>query len=392
MGTRPKVALVFSYDPNWVGGTYYVQNLIELFKTIPINNQPIVTIISSKNDFEIIKKQGYPELFHFEEKKEHTASLLARIVNKAFRPIFKKNIIPLKYKYSYLSKNQAEVVFPLIYESSTLKHHLDPEIKRVYWIPDFQEKYLPEFFTEKMLAERLDFQTFISNKNTNLTFSSKSAKEDYFKFFPDNKTTNFVYNFSVFHQELTQEDFPEIKSKYTLPDKYFFCPNQFWQHKNHLCVFKALKLVVSKMPDIKIVFTGKENDSRNAEHFDSLKRYINDNELMQNVRFLGFIPRYDQLLILKNSIAVIQPSFFEGWSTVVEDVKAQNHYILLSELDVHKEQIQENVSFFNPNDEQQLADLLIKNWKQPPSIESYDYELQKKRSLEAFIDIYNNSI
>ncbi len=39
-------------------------------------------------------------------------------------------------------------------------------------------------------------------------------------------------------------------------------------------------------------------------------------------RFLGFIDRGEQLQLMKNSIAIVQPSLFEGWSTVVEDTKA----------------------------------------------------------------------
>ena len=32
----------------------------------------------------------------------------------------------------------------------------------------------------------------------------------------------------------------------------------------------------------------------------------------------------DQLRLMKESLGVIQPSLFEGWSTVIEDAKALN--------------------------------------------------------------------
>ena len=49
-----------------------------------------------------------------------------------------------------------------------------------------------------------------------------------------------------------------------------------------------------------------------AESLD-IKKYIS---------ILGFISRQDQLSLMRDAIAVIQPSLFEGWSTVVEDCKA----------------------------------------------------------------------
>jgi hypothetical protein len=102
------------------------------------------------------------------------------------------------------------------------------------------------------------------------------------------------------------------------------------------------------------------------------------------VKFLGFIDRAEQLLILKNSIAVIQPSLFEGWSTVVEDCKAQNHNIILSSLPVHKEQISEGAIFFNPYEPQDLANS-IRNFK---AIElKFDYDKSIIKFAQDFMKV-----
>lgn len=49
-----------------------------------------------------------------------------------------------------------------------------------------------------------------------------------------------------------------------------------------------------------------------------------------------FFLREEQVLILRNAIAVIQTSLFEGWSIVVEDAKAQNKFVISSSFKVHK--------------------------------------------------------
>ena len=110
----------------------------------------------------------------------------------------------------------------------------------------------------------------------------------------------------------------------------------------------------------------------------------------RNIRFLGFLDRREQLVILKNTIAVIQPSLFEGWSTVVEDTKALNKHIILSDLTVHKEQIQKHCDFFERKDEKQLAGLLRKySVNNPSDFSNEDYVIKINDFGKDFMDMIN---
>jgi hypothetical protein len=62
---------------------------------------------------------------------------------------------------------------------------------------------------------------------------------------------------------------------------------------------------------------------------------------------------------MRQSLAVIQPSLFEGWSTVVEEVKSLGKTILLSDLPVHREQNPPSAEYFNPMDAVSLAEKMI---------------------------------
>jgi len=42
---------------------------------------------------------------------------------------------------------------------------------------------------------------------------------------------------------------------------------------------------------------------------------------------------------LQNAKAIIQPSYFEGWSTVIEDAKALNKYLIVSILKLIKNKL-----------------------------------------------------
>jgi glycosyltransferase involved in cell wall biosynthesis len=91
--------------------------------------------------------------------------------------------------------------------------------------------------------------------------------------------------------------------------------------------------------------------------------------------FLGFIDRREQLLIMKGARAVVQPSLFEGWSTVVEDAKAMNQFVIASDLEVHKEQLQDYPanSLFAKSDYTSLAKKLEEQLINPTVKVVYNY-------------------
>jgi hypothetical protein len=51
----------------------------------------------------------------------------------------------------------------------------------------------------------------------------------------------------------------------------------------------------------------------------------------------------------------VQPSKSEGWSTVVEDARGLGKRILLSDIDVHREQDPPRAGYFRPDDAKELA-------------------------------------
>jgi glycosyltransferase involved in cell wall biosynthesis len=207
-----------------------------------------------------------------------------------------------------------------------------------------------------------------------LVLSSEDAKSDFLKFYPESECTIKVIPFATTTGKFEQIDTSAIFKKYNISKPYFFSPNQFWAHKNHIILLKAINLLKKKRLEYQVVFTGKENDYRNANYMEELKKYIAENNIADTIRFLGFIDRADQLKLMKESIAVIQPSLFEGWSTVVEDAKAMNQLLILSSLNVHKEQCGKNALYFDPYDESLLAEKMELALNGKKIIYNYDYE------------------
>jgi len=73
---------------------------------------------------------------------------------------------------------------------------------------------------------------------------------------------------------------------------------------------------------------------------------------------LGSIPYSDVGALMKYSMAVINPSLFEGWNTAVEEAKTMGKEVVLSDLAVHREQSPERCQYFNVNDSGRLKKIL----------------------------------
>lgn len=380
MAERKRIGVRFSYNENWIAGSYYILNIIHALNTLEAIRKPIIVVLSENIDnFNIVKSETqYPFLEYFNYPfPQSKYNIIERIVNKIGRGFINKNVIIKKAK-------QPKIDFLYPNQIDTIKVE---GLKKVNWIPDFQEEHLPQFFSKEEISRRKLMQKEVYSQGDLVVLSSNDAQNDYNKLYPNAKAKPYVLNFAVTHPDFKKLSSVQILKKYELTSSYFFSPNQFWAHKNHIVVLKAIKHLKDIGVNITVVFSGKETDFRNAENFNSLKSYINEYKLENQIKFLGFIDRDEQLCLLENAIAIIQPSLFEGWSTVVEDAKALNKFIILSNLNVHKEQINENVHFFNPNSEKELAEIINKYSIEKPKTIVLDYNNNIKEFANKFINL-----
>jgi glycosyltransferase involved in cell wall biosynthesis len=367
---REQIGLLFlSSYTMWTGGIIYILNLIRALNLLDDAQKPELLIFHGhESPLEDIESIRYPYIqFHQVNSKK----LFTKIYLKVKRIVTGKSAF-----YSLLP----EVVYPYnkyIFLGKT----------PINWIPDFQEWYLPQMFSKAEIVKRKQHQQSIVDQGGIVIFSSQSAMNDFKKFFPENKCTLRLLRFASILPPLVNTEISTKRKQYGIEKTYFMCPNQFWAHKNHIVVLKAIKLLSQYNLDYQIAFTGSQDDYRNKDHFKTLTDFVQLNGIQRWVKFLGFIDRQDQLTLMKNARAIIQPSLFEGWSTVVEDAKALNQYLILSEIPVHKEQIEDNCNFFIPDDPVALAELIHSTILQKPQVVEIDYSQNIKSFSEDIINV-----
>jgi Glycosyltransferase len=264
-----------------------------------------------------------------------------------------------------------------------------PGVKNIAWIPDFQHKYLPEFFSKKELSIRdAEFERIAACMDK-VILSSKAAKDDFIKYYPQYKEKACVLHFVPVLDFVPLNGVSKVQEKYGIAGKYFFLPNQYWKHKNHKVVLEALRILKEDGNFVRVVSTGNTSDYRAPEYFAEIKEFIKEHELVDRYLILGMIPYADVQALAEASLGYINPSFFEGWSTTVEEAKYRGKPILLSDLKVHREQAPEKSVFFDPNDSEELAKKMWDMWQQPMMSEDVDALKRKNEAaLQEFAQDY----
>jgi glycosyltransferase involved in cell wall biosynthesis len=236
-------------------------------------------------------------------------------------------------------------------------------IPAVCWIGDFQHRQQPQFFSrfERWYRDR-DFRLQCRHA-TRIIVSSHDAQLALAEFDPAAMEKSRVLQF-VAQPNVSADttDLATLQAKYGLVGPYYHVPNQFWAHKNHRLIIDALAILKSRGERVVVVSTGAKEDYRQPKHFGQLMAYAQELGVDDSFKVLGVIPYNDLVALMINSIALINPSRAEGWSTSVEEAKSLGKRIILSNLPVHLEQAPPDGVFIDPDDPQGLADAMHKVW------------------------------
>jgi len=344
-----KIGFIINYRlDGWLGVTNYYKNL---FEAISQENKKDIEV-NILTDFFMTKKEEekFKELRIIKSNLFNRKSRIIKIFNLFSILIFGKNF----FVENFLKKNHISIISHTNYLG---KNSIIPSIK---WFPDFQELKYPKNFSFKQKMAR-KFDIYLSSIHaTRVLLSSKSVQKDLKKInIKAYKNSAVVYHTTYLNKKIKITNFYKLKKKYNIKKKFFYLPNHFWKHKNHLVVFKAIKKLKEVKKDFCLVTTGNSYDYRFPNHFTELKFYIKKEKLNNNILYLGIVPVNDVFSLVKNSLALINPSFFEGWGNTLEHAINLKKIAIVSNIDVHRERISKNKFLFNPNDYKNLSKIML---------------------------------
>ncbi len=346
MSTATKYPVAFTFvagGAEWHGGVNYFRSLFLALQSLPFSNVQPVAFIGMKAD---LAGYQFPANVRVVRDRVFDRFSLKWILNK----LAAKYLGMPWLANRVLLRHGAELV-----SHGWPSHHA--AIRTIAWIPDFQHLHLPHFFAPEELRGRDRLYHQLAEHSALVIVSSESARKDLQRFAPRFADKARVLRFCAMPPNLEASASVDLSSIYGLDAPYFYIPNQVWAHKNHLTAVRALAELATAYPDVKVVCSGSLSDYRNPYHIEALRSEIAQRGLAQRFILLGLVPYPHIARLMLNSVAVINPSLFEGWSTTVEEAKALGVPLILSDLDVHREQCEHGeATFFEPLVPSALAD------------------------------------
>lgn len=181
------------------------------------------------------------------------------------------------------------------------------------YLYDFQHRHLPQYFDRATIEARNAAFAAMLDTAEAVVVHSRSVRDDAERFFPAMRARVFPLPVSAAATpEWLGTDPAAAQAQYGIGSTYLMVANQFWIHKRHETAIEAFARIAGRHPDLRLVMTGATEDSRAPDHMRDLARLIVRLGVADRVHILGFIPKLDQIAILRGARALLQPTAFEG--------------------------------------------------------------------------------
>jgi glycosyltransferase involved in cell wall biosynthesis len=397
-GAEPPLRVAFAdiVNPGWPAGAHYYMNLLGALRQLDENRQPYVLVVVPPHKW----TGGYDTYRELADEvvKAPTGSDSGFVVRQVQRARRRLGIDtrPGRPVERLLREHRIDAMFACWREFGP-----SFAVPLLGWIPDFQHKLYPELFSSRENRQRDRLFERMAANCSRVVLSSYDAKRDFEQFSSSYAHKARVLRFvAQVPADVYAGDPGRMCDEYQLPERFVYLPNQFWGHKNHGLVVEALARLKSRRPEITVVCTGNPSDNRNPVHFGELLARVSRLGVRDNFVVLGWVPHAHTFDLLRQSVAVVHPSLFEGWSTTVEETKSIGKTIVLSDIPIHREQAPPNALYFDPRDAAALAERLIEVYdtRSPGPDEALEARAREllparvREYAETFIDIARDAM
>ncbi len=260
-------------------------------------------------------------------------------------------------------------------------------IPTLSWLPDFQHIHMPDMFGEQERLYRDRAFLLAAKRATRVLVFSEAVKNDFQSFAPElAHKVRALHPVSYIPEEVYDQDPSSVLNLYHIPERFVYLPNQFWKHKNHQVVFRAVEALKRRGMDILVVLDGYPMDNRHPSYFADLWAEVSKLNIRDRIIYLGMVPHDHVLMLMRQSVCVLNPSLFEGWGMSVEEARSLGKRTLLSDIPAHREQKVPEAVFFDPIDHEDLASKLAEIWRDAPPGPDLKLEQDAKQSLKQRIE------
>ena len=192
---------------------------------------------------------------------------------------------------------------------------------------------------------------------------SEQTKKDIIKFYntPEEKIAVCYQSCNpAFGEAVSEKAKQQVKEKYSLPDQYFLYVGSIIERKNLLGICKAIYLLRNELT-IPLVVIGD-----GTKYKQQVKDFIKQNGLEKRIIFLSedplakvassFLKAEDFPAIYQSAIAMIYPSFFEGFGIPVLEALWSRLPVITSNVSCLPEAGGDGAYYVDPHSSEEIAE------------------------------------
>lgn len=282
-----------------------------------------------------------PYLSDMEKKFNYCFPHIAKIFNSYLTPMGKMlrkekiDILLVTRQLVFIPNYGVKIVMPV----HDLMHRYEPRFPEV--VTDFDRREI----AAKCLASYGEC-IFVDSQ-----LGKKQFRESYMR---KHMRKPHIYSLPFIAPETIERN----KGKYIeVPKRYVFYPAQFWKHKNHINLVKAIKILKDSIDDIHLILTGSEKNN-----CYEVKKYIVDAGLEDNITILGFVDRENITYLYKHAVAMVMPSYFGPTNIPPLEAMALGCPVAVSNKYAMPEQVGNAGLLFNPDSPNEIAECIRRLW------------------------------
>jgi glycosyltransferase involved in cell wall biosynthesis len=262
-----------------------------------------------------------------------------------------------------IHKAIAENKIELMYYPGPYGYSLTLDLPYILTVWDLQHRVHPEFPEVSCNGEwkgRENLYQEAIGKAFAIIVDEEAGKEDVIRFYNARGEKVFVLPFIPPKMNRTgYTNFKSLQDKYKIHSDYIFYPAQFWPHKNHVAILKAVRILKEEYNIvISAVFAG--SDKGNLSY---IKKLTDDFGLKKQVFFLGFVPDEDIPALYKDALALVMPTYFGPSNIPIYEAFAYRCPVITSDIRGIREQVGDAGILVDPSDFQALGEAILKLYR-----------------------------
>lgn len=162
-------------------------------------------------------------------------------------------------------------------------------------------------------------------------------------------------------EESQADNIDKIRLRHHLLDKFLFYPAQFWPHKNHENLVKAISFVKEVMhEEIQAVFVGSKQERWNGfERVTNLAKALGVDD---QIVYLGYVDPADMRGLYKMATALVMPTFLGPTNLPILEAFKMGCPVIASNIKGAQEQVGDAGILVDPKIPEEIGSAIYRVW------------------------------